>query len=96
MSRSSPSNCSAGRRKLTRNDKLHAYWSKRERDVILYSPLGQQTTCDGAFLAGVFNKAFTDELERRGYDVSTLRFSIAPKQGNERFASQRQNTQLAD
>ena len=70
-------------------DKLRAWWSKRERDVMLYHPLGFQTKCDAGWLSGVLNKDFTDELDRRGYDVTTLRFSVEPKKGDPRFASQR-------
>ena len=77
--------------KLRKNDHLHAYWSKRENDLMLYHPLGVQTTSDARVLAEHLNKTLTDELDRRGYDLTTLRFSIAPKSGDERFASQRPN-----
>lgn len=56
-------------------DPLRATWSKRERDVIIHYP----RKCDGHWLSGVFDKAFTDELEKRGYDVTTLRFSVHRK-----------------
>ena len=78
--------------RLKRNDHLHAYWSKQENDLMLYHPLGAQTKCDARMLSEALNKALTDELDRRGYDVTTIRFSIAPKRGDQRFASQRQNT----
>lgn len=70
-------------------DKLRATWSKREKDVMLHFPMGAQTKSDGHYLAGVFNKEFIDEMERRGYDISTMKFEISPQAGNERFASQR-------
>lgn len=70
-------------------DKLRATWGKRQRDVMLHFPLGMQTRCDGHWLSGIFNKEFTEELERRGYDVSTMKFSVEPQTGNERFASER-------
>ena len=69
--------------------KLKATWSKKERDVMLHYPLGQGTRADGHYLSGIFNKAFTDELSNRGYDVSTLKFEVSPVQGNSKFASQR-------
>ena len=73
------------------NDKLHAYWSKRENDLMVWHPEGTGTRCDGHWLVGsVFVKAFTDELKTRGYDVTTMRFSIEPQKGNTRFASQRE------
>lgn len=71
------------------DDKLRAYWSKREKDVMLYHPLGVCTTADANWLSGIFNREFTEELTRRGYDVSTMKFSVEPQQGNTRFASQR-------
>lgn len=60
-----------------RHEQLRVYWSKRERDVMIYFPLGTCTSSDGHWISGVFDKAFTDELTKRGYDVSTLRFSVA-------------------
>lgn len=71
------------------NDKLHAYWSKRENDLVLYHPLGVQTTSDARILANHLSKELTDKLDRRGYDIRTIRFSIEPKAGEQRFASQR-------
>lgn len=71
-------------------DKLRATWSKREHDVMLHYPLGRSTTSDGHWLSGIFGREFTQELERRGYDVSTMKFSVEPQKGNERFASQRE------
>lgn len=70
-------------------DKLRAYWSKRERDVMFHWPGGSGTKCDAHWLYGVFNDEFVKELEKRGYDPSTLRFSVEPQKGNERFTSQR-------
>ena len=73
-------------------DKLRAYWSKREADVILYHPLGVCTKSDGHYLAGIFDKEFTRQMDVRGYDVETLRFEICPKAGEDRFASTRLET----
>jgi hypothetical protein len=58
-----------------RNLPLKANWSKRERDVMIHYPRSP----DGHWLAGVFDKSFVDELDRRGYDVTTLRFSVKSK-----------------
>lgn len=69
-------------------DKLRATWSKRETDVMLHFPNGQGTKCDAHWLSGVFNKEFIDELFRRGYDPTTMRFSVEPQKGNQRFVSQ--------
>lgn len=71
------------------NDKLRATWSKKENDIILHFPLGVGTKSDAHYLSGIFNKEFTDELVSRGYDVSTFKFSVEPKPGNDKFCSQR-------
>ena len=70
-------------------DKLRATWCKQEDTILLHYPLGSQTKCDGGFLSGHITEAFAEELEARGYDKTTLKFSIEPKKGDERFASQR-------
>jgi hypothetical protein len=62
---------------MSKREKLRATWSKRERDVMVHYP----RSCDGHWLSSVLNLAFTDELDRRGYDVTTLRFSVARKDG---------------
>ena len=71
------------------SDKLRVTYSKRERDLMLHYPLGKGTKRDASYLSGVFGKEFTDELDGRGYDITTIKFSIEPKQGNENFAAQR-------
>lgn len=73
-------------------DKLRIDWSKREGDLMFHYPLGSGTSADGHFLANKFDKEFTDSLIRRGYDLTTLRFSIEPQAGNENFASQRETS----
>lgn len=75
---------------MNARDKLRATYSKKEKDVILHFPLGYGTSSDGHYLSGIFNVEFTDQLERRGYDLSTMKFSIEPMKGNDRFSSQRQ------
>ncbi len=70
-------------------DKLRATWSRREDDVMLHYPLGFGTKRDGALLASVFSKEFTAELSGRGYDPTTMKFSVEPKAGDPKFSSQR-------
>mgnify|MGYP000728074372 CR=1 FL=1 len=70
-------------------DKLRANWSKRENDVMLHYPLGFGTRSDGHWLSGVFNKEFTEELASRGYDITTMKFSVGPKAGEHKFHSTR-------
>jgi hypothetical protein len=61
---------------------------------MFYSPLGMQTVCDARYLNDmVFTKEVLEELERRGYDTTTIKFSIEPQKGNERFASQRKQNE---
>lgn len=61
------------------DNKLQAFWSKKERDIMLNYPLGVLTKSDGHWLSGIFNEAFTNELTARGYDVTTLKFSVMVK-----------------
>lgn len=72
-------------------DKLRVVWSKRERDLMIHFPLGYGTKSDGHVMAGIFSEDVTRDLDERGYDVTTLKFSIEPKKGEQRFASQRSN-----
>ena len=59
--------------------KLRATWSKREQDVMIHFP----RKCDGHYLSGVFDKQFIQEMRQRGYDLTTLRFSIERNQAGE-------------
>ena len=57
---------------------LTAEWSKRERDILYHYP----SKPDGHLLhcrlgvGSTQGKALLDELEERGYDLTTLQFSI--------------------
>ncbi len=68
--------------------KLKARWSKKERDVVFEF---QDSSSNGSllhsYLSGYGNKdpqgnaiKLWDELERRGYDKTTLRFTISKKE----------------
>lgn len=76
---------------MKRIDKLLAYWSKKEKDIMLHWPGGISTKSDAHWLSGIFNKEFTEELERRGYNISTIKFSIEPSKDNKKFTSQQTN-----
>jgi hypothetical protein len=55
--------------------RLAAKWNHRERDLhVDCTP--RFSNCDLRWLCDVFNKEVLDGLERRGYDLRTLRFSI--------------------
>lgn len=68
-----------------KQNKLRARWNKFEKDVYVTYPLGIQTSCDMAYLFGVFNKQFVDEMKARGYDITTLKFEITVDENDERF-----------
>lgn len=60
--------------------KLRVSWSKREQDLMFHFPTRK---CDGALLYHALNttevhqgRSLVEELEARGYDISTLKFSI--------------------
>ena len=60
---------------------------------MIYFPVGAQTKCDAHYLSSIFNQTFTNELVNRGYDITTIKFSIEPQKGNEKFVSQRKGNQ---
>ena len=83
--------------KIKEKDKLRVYWGHDEDDKYNYDlvvswPMMCQGSCDGSW---IFSNVFTDdvkkELERRSWDITTLKFSIAPKLVNttrpERFST---------
>lgn len=61
-----------------KENKLKVNYSKRERDLMIHHPLGIGTKADAHFLSGFFNQEFSDELTRRGYDITTLKFEVKP------------------
>jgi len=71
-------------------DKLRVWWFKRENDMGGFHPLGQFTKGDLGYLLFAMEPIWK-ELERRGYDPKTLKFSIEPQKGNTRFTSQRED-----
>lgn len=69
---------------MTQKDKLTARWKyDREQgcyDLVVNYPLGCMTYTDANYLLGhVFTKEFIEEIQKRGYDISTLKFEISPK-----------------
>ncbi|MCK5603239.1 hypothetical protein KAR91_15255 [Candidatus Pacearchaeota archaeon] len=76
-------------------DKLRVWWSKKEEDFMISPPSGIGTKSDGHLMHSHFfyNKTslgnlLHEELESRGYDITTMKFSIEPKKGDYRFSSQ--------
>lgn len=82
--------------------KLTARWSKKEGDFIFHHPTQKS---DGHYLYDVFcsprdrfdtfkgrvviEPAFVDELESRGFDLTTLRFEVSLSQPREEPEPQR-------
>ena len=56
---------------------------------MLHYPMGKQTNSDAHYLSYKLGEIM-DELDKRGYDKTTLKFSIEPQAGNERFCSQKE------
>lgn len=82
--------------KRTKANSLRAHWSKKEKDIVFSWPDGPHTKPDGHLLYGRFSigpfnydgkldTAFLTELENRGYDLTTLRFSICKKEDHPRW-----------
>lgn len=65
---------------------LKARWSKRERDILLEHGGAGADKSDGSWLCSWldrhkgFDDTFLKELERRGYDITTLRISVKQKE----------------
>ena len=61
---------------------LKAYWSRREKDIVFSYP----TKPDGQLLCnalhGIGVKELVAELDRRGYDITTLKFTIKQKEAD--------------
>lgn len=73
-----------GKIKIKNRDKLRAEWKydKEENtyDLVVDYPLGVQTNTDaGYLLSHVFTQNFINEIQKRGYDISTMKFEISPK-----------------
>jgi len=52
-------------------------WSRTEGDLAIR--LDGAPVEDGRFLSATLGRGFLDELQRCGYDLSTLRFSVRKK-----------------
>lgn len=70
--------------KIAKKDKLTACWKyDREQgcyDLVVNYPLGRQTNTDANYLFNdVFTQDFIKEIQRRGYDIATIKFEISPK-----------------
>lgn len=73
--------------RLLPSNKLRVYWSKKEQDVMYWHPkrvvdsrLLHHYFCHVKYDTGGGETTLVEELERRGFDITTLRFSIAYKE----------------
>lgn len=53
-------------------------WSKRERDLVV-SWDAESSGANPRYIVGLFTREVMEELDRRGYDTTTLKFSIRKK-----------------
>jgi len=72
------------RLKIKEEDKLRCHYGYDKEsntfDFIVNWPLMRMGSADAGYLCGhIFTEEFKEELIRRGYDITTLKFSIAPK-----------------
>jgi hypothetical protein len=72
--------------KRTKKNTLSAQWSKKEKDMMFHYPskpdghyLYSALSCPRYNYDGKPEPSIIDELEVRGYDVTTLRFSVCKK-----------------
>jgi hypothetical protein len=64
---------------VTQVPRIRVYWSKPQKDLAV----AWDKEAGGAnprYILGLFPVDVTEELERRGYDITTLRFSIKKKE----------------
>lgn len=74
--------------KVKEKDKLRFYFGRDPEDRHTYDfivdwPMMKMGQADASYLLScVFTKEVREELARRGYDLTTIKFSIAPKLEN--------------
>ena len=72
---------------MKKEEKLYGKWIKKGFEV--FFPKGDGTKCDYNYVSDFFNRKFFDELQRRGYDIMTFKFSVEPMEYNEKFTAER-------
>ena len=61
--------------------RIRVWWSKKERDLMVTCDPGTETSA-GRVILNVFSEDVLIELDRRGYDTTTIRFQIRKKLPN--------------
>lgn len=75
---------------MKKHEKLCVTWNPIETCLVTNYPDGSSTVTDARYLLRkVFTQEFEDEMKARGYDITSIKFEIAPQIGNEKFVSQR-------
>lgn len=66
--------------RMSKRPGIRVRWSKRERDLVVD---WDQERCKAnpRYVLGLFSQEVTDELTQRGFDVTSLRFSISRQDG---------------
>ena len=80
---------------MRKKDKLTFFWSDKEQDFVVGYPFGINTKSDSRLLMYFFTNRsiiqsdteIVDELKRRGYDPTTIKFEISPQKGDSKFES---------
>lgn len=71
---------------ILKQNKLKVCWSQKENDILVDYPKGKSTKCDANYLlAYVFNDEFVKDMTARGYDITTLKFSIEVDKNGDRY-----------
>lgn len=73
-------------------NKIRARWSKKKNDLIINFP----NASDGRYVADIFNEQVTNELAKRGYDLSTLKFSVERFKGMDKWVIEKAGVYWAD
>ncbi len=66
---------------------LYAYWSKKENDIMFHYPTSKPDghllclwLCTGRWDGRSMGKSLMEELDERGFDTTTIKFSIRLKE----------------
>lgn len=59
--------------------RIRVYWGKKENDLMVAWDEGASRQTSKYLISQVFPKEVLQELDRRGYDTTTIRFQIRKK-----------------
>lgn len=61
--------------------RIRVWWSKKEQDLMVTWDPGTEKSA-GRVILNIFSEDVLTELDRRGYDTTTIRFQIRKKPPN--------------